>query len=121
MDKIETLRQVYAIAREQFAFSFLVIIMALIGSLYVVKHRKTVVAFAIRVRSYLSYIAVKDDVQGKGYGKRLLEKLAPRVRSLHVKTSEQKVISLYERYGFSILKKMRLPTGERYLMVKKDL
>ncbi|MFP4119118.1 MAG: GNAT family N-acetyltransferase [Candidatus Woesearchaeota archaeon] len=120
MSKIETLRQVYQIARNNFSFSFVVIIAALIGSLYVIKHRKTVVAFAIRMRSYLSYIAVKDDVQGKGYGKRLLEKLAPCVRSLHVKTTEQKVISLYKRYGFSILKKTRLPTGERYLMVKTD-
>lgn len=116
---IKTLIQIYRIGKENFQFSFMVILLAIIGTVYIIRNKDKVIAFAINLRSYCGYLAVEKKFQGKGYGKRLIKKILPQVKSLHVKTNNHKVIKLYQKFGFSIKKKTTLLTGTRYLMIRE--
>ncbi|MGM5481701.1 MAG: GNAT family N-acetyltransferase [Nanobdellota archaeon] len=120
MNYLRFLVEIYSIAKENFQFSFLVILAGLFGSYTIIKKHDTVIAFAIRLNSYLAYIAVRRNYRGRGYGKLILKKVKEKVRSLHVKTTDEHLLSFYNSHGFEIKKQLLLPTGKRYLMVKSQ-
>lgn len=108
--------QIYRLAKENFQFSFFVIILAIFGTVYVVKNKNKVIAFAIKFKSYLGYLAVEKKFQGQGHAKRLLAKVKPHIKYLHVKKNCLRTIKIYQKNGFSIKKETILPVGKRYLM-----
>ena len=114
--KWEYLMQIHEIAKAHFQFSYLTLIIALVGSTYLMKNKDKVVGFAIRIGSYLHYVAVDNKYQGKGLGRKLMAKVMPKIKSLRVNVNNSKAIGLYESLGFRIVSTSNRITGRQHLM-----
>ncbi len=62
---------------------------------------------------YLFTIGVSREFQGKGFGGKLLraviEKADTERKPMYLETQNEKNVSLYEKYGFHVVKKINLP------------
>jgi len=62
---------------------------------------------------HLLIMGVSQEFQGKGFGKKLLraliEKAQTEKKSLYLETQKEENVTFYEKYGFSVKKKMMLP------------
>jgi ribosomal protein S18 acetylase RimI-like enzyme len=62
---------------------------------------------------YLFIIGVSQDLQGKGFGGKLLraiiEKTDRERKPMYLETQKESNVSLYEKYGFRVVKKIILP------------
>jgi ribosomal protein S18 acetylase RimI-like enzyme len=95
-----------------------VLMMAAIGRIHIISHRKKTVGFAIRTNGYLHYLAIKKEYQGKGYGKKLFAKIAPYIKRLKVREDNKPAIKLYNSFGFSVVRDTYTINGKRLLMEK---
>ncbi|MBM3232123.1 GNAT family N-acetyltransferase [Candidatus Pacearchaeota archaeon] len=88
-------------------------------------NEKAIGYFAFRIirnNCELDYIAVSKDYQGKGYGKKLIDKLLNLCKKLEidkiklsVRSSNNIAINLYKLYGFVIIRN----EGNKTYMVKE--
>ena len=115
---INYINEIYNIAKNYFNLPWAVILVGFIGTTYIIKYDDEVVGFAIKVKKYLHYIAIKKDYLGKGFGKELMKKVLPNIKSLKVHYKNTKAIEIYEKQGFKIRKKEKWITGTRYLMTR---
>ena len=62
---------------------------------------------------YLLIMGVSQEFQGKGFGGKLLraviEKAETERKPIYLETQKEENVSLYEKYGFSVKKKINLP------------
>ena len=62
---------------------------------------------------HLLIMGVSQEFQGKGYGRKLLraliEKAETEKKSIYLETQKEENINFYEKYGFSVKKKIMLP------------
>jgi ribosomal protein S18 acetylase RimI-like enzyme len=62
---------------------------------------------------YLFIIGVLQEFQGKGFGGKLLRAIIEKAdierKSMYLETQNEKNVSLYEKYGFYVVKKVNLP------------
>ena len=62
---------------------------------------------------HLLMMGVSQEFQGKGFGGKLLraliEKAEAEKKSIYLETQKEKNVKLYEKYGFSVKKKINLP------------
>jgi GNAT superfamily N-acetyltransferase len=118
MMPITAVIEIYKISRQWFSFSSIVVLMGMIGITLLVKKRKKIYGFAIITGRYLHYMAVSKEHHGKGYGRKLLKKVIPRVDRLRVAAYNKKAIKIYKKYGFKIVRKENTLNGMKYLMIK---
>lgn len=113
---IKTLCQIHDLGRKYFKYSLLVLFMALVGVPYLLREGQDVVGFAIRMGSYLHFIAIHPKFKGKGYGKRLIKRILPKIRRLRVNVHNKPAIALYSKFGFKITGTSHWFTGRQYIM-----
>ncbi len=62
---------------------------------------------------YLFIIGVSQEFQGKGFGGKLLRAIVEKAdierKPMYLETQNEKNVSLYEKYGFHVVKKIDLP------------
>jgi len=116
MYNTKTLMIIYDILKENFKFSFLSLILAIIGTTYIIKYHKKIIGVAIKTGKYLHYIAIKKEFRGKGIGTKTLKKL--NIRKLRVNINNTKAIKLYKELGFKIRFTHIMPTGLQHYMTK---
>jgi len=62
---------------------------------------------------YLTIIGVRTDLQGKGYGRKMLEGLIKESESkkipIYLETAEAENVRMYEKFGFKLIKEITLP------------
>jgi len=62
---------------------------------------------------YLLIIGVSQEFQGKGFGGKLLRAIVEKAeierKPMYLETQNEKNVSLYEKYGFYVVKKINLP------------
>lgn len=113
----KTIMIIYEILKENFRFSFISLLLAIIGTTYLIKHRKKIVGVAIRTGKYLHYIAVKKEYRGKGFGTKILKKLP--IKNLRVSVDNINAIKLYKKLGFKIKYTHMMPTGLQHYMSRQ--
>ena len=109
--------QIYRITKEWFPHPIIAILLCIIGTTIIVKNRKKIIGYAIITGNYLHYLAVSSRYHGKGYGKKLFEKILPSIKKLRVNVKNKKAISLYESHGFKIIGTSNWITGKKYIMM----
>ena len=62
---------------------------------------------------HLLIMGVSQEFQGKGFGRKLLraliEKAETEKKSIYLETQKEENVTFYEKYGFSVKKKIMLP------------
>lgn len=74
----------------------------------------------------LRFMAIRDDLQGQGLGKLLIEFLEEKARQLEAKfitlQAREKAVSFYERHGYELIKKTHLLFGSiQHYQMRKQL
>ena len=75
---------------------------------------------------YLAALAVDTDHQGKGHASALLEPMLARIDReglpLYLETQKEKNVALYERFGFKVLEKAKIPgmDATSWVMLRKN-
>ncbi len=74
---------------------------------------------------YLFIIGVSQEFQGKGFGGKMLRAIVEKAeierKPMYLETQNEKNVSLYEKYGFYVIKKINLPApinSSMWLMVR---
>ena len=110
--------EVYKMLKEYFPLPILALLLGIIGTTIILRKRKKIAGFAIITGEYLHYMAISKKHLGKGYGKKLMERILPKIRQLRVNVNNKKAIALYESYGFRITAESRWITGKKYVMTR---
>lgn len=88
---------------------------------YVYEENKQIVGFIGVIDGYIAGIFVKKDMQGRGFGKQLIDNCKQKYKrlSLYVYEKNTKAIEFYKNMGFEIVKKgIDKPTKEEELYMK---
>ncbi len=74
---------------------------------YVYEENKQIVGFIGVIDGYIAGIFVKENMQGKGIGKQLIDNCKQKYKklTLHVYEKNTKAIEFYKKMGFKIVKK----------------